>query len=99
MSTTGNPNPENAPPVARRQRRQRKLGPPPLETGLLNDRQLEEVTGIPAGSWRGWRSQGKGPPFVRLGTRGARYRWSDIKSFLDARVVNANADKRKAGGQ
>jgi predicted DNA-binding transcriptional regulator AlpA len=48
---------------------------------LLTDKDLQQETGIPAWTLRKWRSQRKGPPFIRLGRR-TRYARTDVERWL-----------------
>ena len=59
---------------------------------LQSTAQLEEMTGIPAGTWRFWRHCGDGPPSVRLGKR-IYYRESDVLEWLE-RKFEAEQQKR-----
>ena len=55
---------------------------PPVEIEpLLDDRDLEEITGKARSSWQKARLTGDGPPFIRLG-RLVRYRRGDVESWL-----------------
>ena len=44
----------------------------------------------PTGTLANWRSQGKGPAFVRLGKRVA-YRGRDLNDWIDAQTVRPTA--------
>jgi len=62
---------------------------------LLNVDQAAVWLGVSATTLNHWRSDGKGPPFVKLcGTsRGAvRYQVGDIRSWLAGRVVNSASE-------
>ena len=41
---------------------------------------------IPPHTLEQWRSQGKGPKYIKVG-RHVRYRWSDVQAWLDAQSV------------
>jgi predicted DNA-binding transcriptional regulator AlpA len=51
---------------------------------LLDDRDLEHITGRARSTWQKSRLTGEGPPFIRLG-RLVRYRLSDVETWLAAR--------------
>ena len=62
---------------------------------LLNVEQAAVLIQVSASTLNHWRSDGFGPPFVKLcGTaRGAvRYRVGDIRKWLDSRVVSSAAE-------
>ncbi|MGJ9426849.1 helix-turn-helix transcriptional regulator [Nesterenkonia halotolerans] len=55
---------------------------------LLKDTQVQELTGIPAGTLRWWRHHGDyGPKWFRLGPRAIRYKTSDVTAWIE---VNYN---------
>jgi excisionase family DNA binding protein len=43
---------------------------------------------VPKHTLEQWRSQGKGPTYVKLG-RHVRYRWADVYAWLEAQAVAA----------
>ena len=59
----------------------------------VSDVQLEEMTGVSRHTWRKWRQEGKGPKYLKLGTRGGQgrvlYRLSDVLDYLDSASVEA----------
>jgi predicted DNA-binding transcriptional regulator AlpA len=50
---------------------------------LLDDRDLERITGRARSTWQKSRLTGDGPPFIRLG-RLVRYRASEVEAWLKA---------------
>jgi predicted DNA-binding transcriptional regulator AlpA len=50
---------------------------------LLDDRDLEKITGRARSTWQKSRLTGEGPPFIRLG-RLVRYRASEFEAWLNA---------------
>lgn len=51
---------------------------------LLNDKQVQDLTGIPTGTLRWWRHQGdQGPIWFRLGPRAIRYKSSDVVAWIE----------------
>lgn len=48
--------------------------------------EVAEVLGIPPHTLDVWRSQGKGPDYLKVG-RHVRYRWSDVNAWLASRQV------------
>lgn len=58
---------------------------------LLSTSELAELTGTSTQFWEIARSQGSGPPFVRLSPRRVRYRRSDIVAWLRERTFAATA--------
>jgi predicted DNA-binding transcriptional regulator AlpA len=60
--------------------------PPPGHAAidpLLDDRDLERLTGSKRSTWQKRRLSGDGPPFIRLG-RLVRYRRSEVEAWLAA---------------
>jgi predicted DNA-binding transcriptional regulator AlpA len=56
---------------------------------LLTERQCVGEYNIPGSTWRRWRQDGQGPPFVRLTSRSVRYRVCDVEAWLDDRTVGS----------
>lgn len=52
----------------------------------LTTEQLRERTGISAGTWRYWRSQGKGPAYQKFG-RVVRYREDHFEAWEREHLV------------
>ena len=48
---------------------------------MATPRDLAEVLGVPEHTLAQWRSQGKGPAYVKVG-RYVRYDWSDVKRWI-----------------
>jgi len=59
---------------------------------LLDERQVARMIGMSIGSLRRWRLVGQGPPFIRVGRRGVRYKPEDLASWLDSRPVGGAVD-------
>ncbi|MBM9467169.1 helix-turn-helix transcriptional regulator [Nakamurella leprariae] len=53
---------------------------------ILDTREAEAEYRIKDATWRTWRSQGKGPAFIRAGGR-VLYRREDIERWLDDNKV------------
>jgi predicted DNA-binding transcriptional regulator AlpA len=69
-----------------------------LSTRHLNQNQLAERWGISPRTLEHWRSAGKGPRFLRLGTRVA-YRLEDVEDFESANLIGRTTDlAMKQGG-
>jgi len=49
---------------------------------LLSPAQAAEVLGIPEGTLAQWRSQRRGPPFIKLEGRLVRYRARDLEQYI-----------------
>lgn len=52
---------------------------------LLTEAELAELLKVSVGTIRRWRSEGTGPPALRLG-RGVRYRRADVDAWLEAQA-------------
>lgn len=59
---------------------------------LLTCREAAEFLGVPEGTLAQWRSQRRGPSFVKLEGRLVRYRLADLESYLSGRVVLTSHD-------
>jgi predicted DNA-binding transcriptional regulator AlpA len=57
--------------------------PTPIDP-LLDDRDLERLTGGKRSTWQKRRLTGDGPPFIRIGGRLVRYRRSEVEAWLAA---------------
>jgi excisionase family DNA binding protein len=53
---------------------------------LLSPQDLAEYLGVPLGTLYHWRTQGNGPPGLRVG-RFLRYRRSDVEAWIRDRVT------------
>jgi len=54
---------------------------------LLTCQEAGEFLGVPAGTLAQWRSQRRGPQYIKLEGRLVRYRLGDLESYLRERVV------------
>jgi predicted DNA-binding transcriptional regulator AlpA len=54
---------------------------------LLTPLQTSEFLGVPLGTLAQWRSQGRGPQYVKLEGRLVRYRTSDLERYISSRMV------------
>jgi excisionase family DNA binding protein len=52
---------------------------------LLSIGELAGYLGVPVATLYAWRYRGEGPPGFRVG-RHVRYRWSDIQTWITARL-------------
>lgn len=52
----------------------------------LSDKEVEQLYGIKAGTLRNWRSQGRGPSFVKDG-KVILYRRKDLEAYMQGRRV------------
>ena len=60
--------------------------------GLLTPREAAEFLGIPEGTLAQWRSQRRGPPYVKLESRLVRYRLSDLEAYIATHQVSTSLD-------
>lgn len=58
---------------------------------LQNETKLAEYLGVSINTLRKWRWEGKGPKFIKLGSRVA-YRVSDVEAFLEAQARLSTSD-------
>jgi len=54
---------------------------------LLMPAQAAELLGIPEGTLAQWRSQRRGPPYIKLEGRLVRYRSADLERYIASRIV------------
>lgn len=60
--------------------------PEPLASGV----EVAEMLGIPEKTLTQWRSDGKGPRYLKVG-RYVRYRWSEVNEWLSTREADPTA--------
>lgn len=59
--------------------------PLPAPGDLLDEKEAAACLAIAVTTLRNWRSLGgKGPPYVKVGTRLVRYRRSDLAAFISS---------------
>ena len=54
-----------------------------LTRNLVNTHEASKYLGIATQTLIGWRMNGKGPPFVRLGDKAIRYRIADLDKWVE----------------
>lgn len=57
---------------------------------LLTPKEAAEFLGIPSGTLAQWRSQRRGPPYIKLEERLVRYRCSDLEEYLSGHLVDTD---------
>jgi predicted DNA-binding transcriptional regulator AlpA len=63
---------------------------------LLTAKQASEFLGVPEGTLAQWRSQRRGPPYIKLEGRLIRYRFSDLEMYIASRIVENPVEKCNA---
>ena len=63
---------------------------------LITEQEAAEFLGVQVKTLQEWRTKGRGPRFVRLGTRMVKYRRRELISFSDDRLVSSTAEASKA---
>ena len=58
---------------------------------MLTTKQVAAWLGLSATTLEIWRTEGRGPPFVRLSPRMVRYRRSDVQAWLTERTHASTA--------
>lgn len=61
-----------------------------LNDELLTPEETSDILKVATQTLANWRSQGKGPSWVKLGARRCRYRRSEVHRFIDAMTVSAD---------
>jgi predicted DNA-binding transcriptional regulator AlpA len=57
---------------------------------LLTPKQAAEFLEIPEGTLAQWRSQRRGPPYIKLEDRLVRYRSADLERYIASRIVGTS---------
>jgi len=57
---------------------------------LLTPKEAAEFLGIPPGTLAQWRSQRRGPPYIKLEERLVRYRHADLEEYLSGHLVDTD---------
>ena len=68
-----------------------KREPEPEPPEYLTDKQLCEMLHIDERTTGRWRTDGGGPPYVRVGDRRVLYRRADVDAWLAARTFKHRA--------
>jgi excisionase family DNA binding protein len=63
---------------------------------LLTPKQVAELLGLPEGTLAQWRSQRRGPLYIKLGGRLVRYRASDVEEWVARQTVETRVDQCRA---
>ena len=63
---------------------------------LLTAREAAEYLGVPETTLAQWRSQRRGPPYIKPELRLVRYRHSDLETYLGQHLVETEIDKAHA---
>jgi len=59
---------------------------------MLTTVQVAKLTGLSKNCFERWRSESSGGPrYKKLGPQAVRYRWADVKAWMDAGVINSTA--------
>ncbi len=62
---------------------------------LLTVQQVSEVTGISVETLNQWRSQRKGPPYLKLEGKLVRYRRADLLEYFEECRVSASVKEAR----
>ena len=66
-----------------------------MEVELLTEREVAGRYRLSIAWLRRARVERRGPTFLRVGVRMIRYRRADIEAFLESRIINTGADRRR----
>jgi predicted DNA-binding transcriptional regulator AlpA len=66
------------------------------KSSLLTAKQAAEFLGLPESTLAQWRSQRRGPLYVKLESRLVRYRRSDLEAYIGRHLVETEVDKGRA---
>ena len=67
-----------------------------VSESLLTPKQAGEYLGVPEATLAQWRSQRRGPPYIKLELRLVRYRRADLEGWLSRQTVETEVDKAHA---
>jgi predicted DNA-binding transcriptional regulator AlpA len=73
-----------------------KIEPVIVGGRLLTPKQAGEFLGVPEGTLAQWRSQRRGPVYIKLEGRLIRYRSSDLELYIASRTVENPLEKCNA---
>lgn len=63
---------------------------------LLTPEEASEYLGIPQKTLANWRSERRGPQFVKLESRLIRYRLVDLENYVSSKIVSTEVDTEHA---
>jgi predicted DNA-binding transcriptional regulator AlpA len=58
---------------------------------LAKPAEIANYLGKPVSTLRVWRQRRLGPPWLKVGPRDVRYRWSDVEQWLSEQVSSDRA--------
>lgn len=67
----------------------RSSGAVPGITAIMDEKMMCAVLGISPKTAQAWRHNGCGPVFYRCGSRLIRYKFEDVKAFLESGRIEA----------
>jgi len=67
-----------------------------LNDSLLTPKQAAGYLGLPEATLAQWRSQRRGPPYIKLELRLVRYRRADLEEWLARQTIETEVDKAHA---
>ena len=59
---------------------------------LLCEKETAKLIGFSIRTLQKWRTQGEGPPFVRVSARAIRYRREDIDQWIVSQIRTSTSD-------
>lgn len=71
----------------------------PMASRLLTAEDVAQQTGLSVETLAQWRSQKRGPLFVKISRNFVRYRQSDLDGWLSERIVRTDQDAPEEGGR
>jgi predicted DNA-binding transcriptional regulator AlpA len=66
------------------------------ENELLTERDAADWLKLTSKCLQAWRQQGRGPAFVRIGSRTVRYRVTDLREWVGTHVRRSTSDPGSA---
>jgi predicted DNA-binding transcriptional regulator AlpA len=63
-----------------------------VDSRLLTPEDVAVLTGLSVETLAQWRSQKRGPPYVKISRNCVRYRQSDLDGWLSERIVRTDQD-------
>ena len=63
------------------------------QLGLMSEDETAKFFGVTIGTLRNWRTEGRGPVYVKAADKAIRYPISGLKDFVKANTIDPAANK------
>lgn len=62
---------------------------------LVDEKDAAELLGLTRRTLQKWRTDGRGPPHVKISQRCVRYRVEDIEEWIESKLRTSTSDVRR----